>query len=183
MRGTTRLRQRLNASSRCPVYELVRDGRSEVAAPASTPDALQLLRSDHRSIGRLLDDCAALARRRSSSRADRSGLLMRLGALLMTHARVEEELFYPLLRTPPWVVDDARNDHVAIELHFRRLHIGGLSAADFGVRVATLSQLLQKHFAEEEQQLFEHARALPLHALGARMAARRAALLGDPGED
>jgi hemerythrin superfamily protein len=166
----------------------VRGPRPSGTAPAresapSTQDALQLLRADHRRIDALLNDCARLAGARSSSRADRSGLLMRLGALLLAHAQIEKELFYPALAAAPMAVDDAHTDHDEIEAQFKRLNIGELPASDFGERVATLAQLVREHLAEEERELFPRAQPLDLRELGTRMALRRAQLLGDQGED
>jgi iron-sulfur cluster repair protein YtfE (RIC family) len=169
------------------VSEVAGKGAAGAAPPregaASTQDALQLLRADHRRIDALLNDCARLAGERSSSRADRSGLLMRLGALLLAHAQIEKELFYPALEAAPMAIDDAHTDHDEIEAQFRRLNIGELPASDFGKGVATLTQLVREHVAEEEQQLFPHAQPLDSQELGTRMALRRAQLLGDQGED
>jgi len=166
----------------------VRGSRPNGTAPArdaapSTQDALQLLRADHRRIDGMLNDCARLASARSSSRADRSGLLMRLGALLLAHAQLEKELFYPALAAAPMAVDDAHTDHDEIEAQFKRLNIGELPASEFGERVAALARLVREHVAEEERELFQRARPLDLHELGTRMALRRGQLLGDQGED
>lgn len=152
-------------------------------APASTQDALQLLRTDHHRIDQLLQDCARLARGHSSSPADRSGLLARLGALLLAHARVEEELFYPALAAEPMAIEDAHTDHDEIEAQFRRLNLATLSAGDFAAGIVVLSELVREHVAEEEQRLFAHALALDLQELGTRIALRRAELLGIQGED
>jgi hypothetical protein len=153
-------------------------------APAATQDALQLLRADHCRIDRLLEDCARLARGRvSSSPVDRSGLLARLGVLLLAHARIEEELFYPALSAAPMAVGDARTDHDQVEVQFKRLNIGSLSTVDFDAGITVLSGLVHEHVVEEEEHLFAHAHALDLQELGARIALRRAELLGIQGED
>ena len=155
------------------------DGRPVALLPEpSSSDALALLRDDHRHIEAMLQDCAALGDGRPSE-ADRSGLLMRLGAMLLNHARLEEELFYPALQLSAMAREDARTDHMEIELQFRQLAIGGLSDAEFRARTATLTQLVSGHVLAEEEQLFPRAGALSLE-LGPRMARRRAELLGDP---
>jgi hemerythrin superfamily protein len=152
-------------------------------ASASTQDALHLLRGDHRRIDALLDDCARLAGGRSSSAADRSGVLARLAVLLLAHAQVEEELFYPALAAAPMAVEDAHTDHEQIEILLKRLNAGTPSPSEFAEGIAALSTVVREHLAEEEQQLFAHAHTLDLQELGVLMALRRAELLGMQGED
>jgi Hemerythrin HHE cation binding domain len=152
---------------------------------ASTQDALQLLRADHRRIEALLDDCTRLASDEtgSHSSADRSGLVARLGALLQSHAQVELELFYPALDATPESVEVARQEHACITELLGRVVAAEQAHPAFGQQVAALGQAVRAHVSDEEEHLFATAGSMDLQAVGARMAVRRAELMGEQGVD
>lgn len=157
-----------------------------VSAPApSTQDALQLLRSDHQRIEALLRDCLRLAvdERGLAPSADRNGCLERLAALLQVHAQIECELFYPLLKVDELVRDCAELDHDEILVQLQALLAHAPPQRDFERQVEALAQLVRRHIAHEEGQLFRRLGSADLDALGAEMAVRRGALLGEQGAD
>ena len=54
---------------------------------------------------------------------------------------------------------------------------------DFERHLGALAQLIRKHIAMEEAQLFRRLASTDLDALGAQLSLRRSALLGEQGAD
>ncbi len=154
------------------------------AAP-STQDALQLLRGDHQRIEALLRDCLRLAvdERGLPPSADRNGCLERLAALLQVHSQIEGELFYPLLKVSALERDSAQLDHDEILVQLQATLAHAPPQDDFERQMGALAHLIRRHIAHEEGQLFRRLRSPDLEALGAQMAVRRGALLGEQGAD
>lgn len=153
------------------------------AAAPSTQDALQLLHADHRRIDAMLSDCERLAASDEASSADRSGLVSRLGALLIAHGQMEQQLFYPALRVARREIEQAEQAHADIARQLEQLSASGSSAAEFKERIAALAAAVRAHVSAEEAQLFAGAEGLDLHALGTSLAMRRGELLGEQGVD
>ncbi len=152
--------------------------------PASTQDALEVLRSDHKRLQALFSEYARLTAQEAVA-ADRGGLLARIGALLRAHVRIEEEVFYPALQDEGNAERDAaRAHHAGLLDALTALAEGDPSDAAFDARVAKLGEQVKAHAAHVERHLFPQAEAsLDLKALGTRLALRRGELLGDQGED
>ncbi len=157
-----------------------------VSPPApSTQDALQLLRSDHQRIEALLSDCLHLAvqERGLLPSADRNGCLERLAALMQVHAQIERELFYPQLKVDALERDSAQLDHDEMLVQLKALLAHAPLQDDFERQLEALAQLIRKHIALEEGQLFRRLASADLDALGAQLAIRRGELLGEQGAD
>lgn len=154
-------------------------------ASASTQDALQVLGDEHRRIEALLADCERLAADGQASSADRSGVVSHLGALLIAHAQMEQQLFYPAIGAPASEADAAIREHEAVEQQLERLSVADAPASAFASGVAALAQAVRAHLRHEEDRLFARARAsgIDLQALGTQLALRRGELLGDQGVD
>lgn len=158
------------------------------SAGASSQDALELLRADHRRIDKLIADCERLSAvgdtaADSGSDADRAGLVSRLAAVLKAHAQVEDELFYPALPAQAGVIGQARGDHAEMAALLQDLAQAQGDPAAYARSCAALAMAVRDHVVREEAELFPTARALDLAALGAHMAVRRAELLGEQGAD
>lgn len=154
------------------------------AAP-TTQDALQLLRSDHQRIEALLRDCLHLSveERGNPPSADRNGCLERLAVLMQVHAQIERELFYPLLKVDALQSDSAQLDHDEMMVQLNALLAHAPPQDDFERHLGALAQLIRKHIAMEEAQLFRRLASTDLDALGAQLAIRRGELLGEQGAD
>ncbi|MEO5771796.1 MAG: hemerythrin domain-containing protein [Burkholderiaceae bacterium] len=155
------------------------------AAASSTQDALDLLRADHQRADAMLADCERLAGNHDASAADRSGLVSRLGALLIAHAQMEQQLFYPVLGLNAAQLEQVTAEHAAVEASLQGLSDPEADAAAFTSRIAALAQQVRAHVKTEEAEYFPKAGAagIDLHALGTQMALRRGELLGDQGID
>ncbi|HEY2818087.1 MAG TPA: hemerythrin domain-containing protein [Casimicrobiaceae bacterium] len=139
--------------------------------------ALDLLHDEHVAL------LATFERLRTGAAASRkiSKILTSACHMLLRHAQIEQELFYPALRGVSGLddlLDAARIEHRTMnELIFELINArprNGLRAA----RIEALAMYVAHHFREEEEKLFPRARAagIDLTALRRRIIERSAEL-------
>ena len=147
-----------------------------------TPDALQLLRSDHAEVKELFDRFEKLGQ--DGPREERFDIAREACAKLTVHATVEEEIFYPAAREVPGadaLLNEAEVEHgTAKELIAK---IDGMDADDemFDANFTVLSEYIKHHVKEEEGELFPKIQKsdLDLDALGEQMVERKDALMAE----
>ena len=137
--------------------------------------ATRLLASQHRQVLALVKKAAA-----AQDVETRRRLLQAIEHHLTTHARIEEDLFYPAVRelateNAEEMVDKALQEHRVVGLVLAELL--GVDPADerFEVDLTVLEGLVEHHAEEEEREMFRLAEKLDeaqLEELGDRMAAR-----------
>ena len=148
-------------------------------------DALELLHADHKEVRKLLDE---LAKTTNAATKKRSELLTKIGAELRAHAKIEEEIFYPAVRSAAGTkehekqIAEAFEEHRAVEdLVLPDLEKTDTGTVEFGGRAKVLKELVEHHADEEEDELFETAKDVlskeELVELGERMLARKQELL------
>ena len=136
-------------------------------------DALTLLKTDHDKVKTMLADGEATTDRAEKTRTD---LFAELKAEMMLHERIEEEIFYPALKSHPKakdiVLEGYEEHHVVDEI------MGELEATDatdetWGAKFKVMKENIEHHIEEEEGEMFKTARQVfdadELDALGARM--------------
>ena len=133
------------------------------------PDAVALLKQDHRSVEKLFD------------RFEKSGdaeIVRRICQELRAHTALEEELVYPLLadQVDRTLARQAKEDHRRSKQLVERIE--RWRVADGGLRdlVAELKKVVLEHVEEEEGELFPTMeRQIPskLAGLGEALAERR----------
>jgi hemerythrin superfamily protein len=150
---------------------------------AHTPrpiDALDVLEADHRAIEQLFD---AFERAERNDFERKNTLAQRACELLTIHAIVEEEMLYPAAQEALGAdqridVDEAYVEHFLVKTLIERF--ASLKAGDdgFDATFKVLKENATYHIEEEETTLFPEVRRtqMDLVAIGARMAARKAAL-------
>ncbi|MBC8640895.1 hemerythrin domain-containing protein [Caballeronia sp. EK] len=150
---------------------------------AHTPrpiDALDMLEADHRAIEQLFD---AFERAERNDFERKNALVQRACELLTIHAIVEEEMLYPvaqnaLAEDQRIDVDEAYVEHFLVKTLIERF--ANLKAGDdgFDATFKVLKENTTHHIEEEETTLFPEVRKtqMDLVAIGAKMAARKAAL-------
>jgi hemerythrin superfamily protein len=154
-------------------------------APAP-PDAIALLKADHRTVRALL---AQLVETTARGPKARLALLERVRAELVAHTAIEEEIFYPALREAGTRAGDEAMYFEALEEHraagdlvLPDLVATPAASTAFKGRAKVLRELVDHHAREEEKQMFARARQLldaaTLADLGVEMARRKAELLG-----
>jgi hemerythrin superfamily protein len=150
---------------------------------AHTPrpiDALDMLEADHRAIEQLFD---AFERAERNDFERKNALVQRACELLTIHAIVEEEMLYPvaqkmLAEDQRIDVDEAYVEHFLVKTLIERF--ANMKAGDdgFDATFKVLKENTTHHIEEEETTLFPEVRKtqMDLVAIGAKMAARKAAL-------
>ena len=148
----------------------------------ATQDALDLLQADHNQLKGLFDSFDQLCQRQTSV-FEKAAMARAICMYLSIHTQVEAELFYPALRG---AVGAAVFPHrTAAEPLTKDLiaRISAMQPADplCDARVAVLGSAIAHHVLYEEREIFPMARrsCVDLQALGARMQARKSALLAE----
>ncbi|MFJ4090750.1 hemerythrin domain-containing protein [Kitasatospora sp. NPDC089913] len=146
------------------------------------PDILGEFTAEHRAVEDLLVRIeAGLAEDRAPG-----ALLDQLTDLLLSHCAAEEEHLFPLVQhdVPDGgaVVFRCIHDHLAIGQYLADLQALPSGDPALGILLSGLTEVLRRHLATEEKQLFTAARkALPAAeraALGERLRAERAEIAG-----
>ncbi len=149
----------------------------------SAPDALDLLRADHDKVKQLFHDFDEL---KGSDDDDerKAELVDEICYELTLHTMVEEEIFYPTLRSA--IADDTLMDEADVEHAGARELISQLEVMypgddHFDATVTVLGEEVAHHIDKEENDLFEAARAagIDLQELGERLTARKEELDDD----
>jgi hemerythrin superfamily protein len=151
---------------------------------SDTPDALDLLRSDHKEVDGLFKDFEAA--REDKKAAMRRGLVAQICDALTVHAKIEEEIFYPALRRneddAANLVDEATVEHQTVKALVVELESASPDDDLYDAKVKVLSEYAKHHVKEEEGEMFPLARKsdLDLETLGADLLARKEALAASP---
>src|SRR6185369_3758440 len=164
----------------------VRRGGRSAAAPSPdrmlrrTPmDAIALLETDHRKVKRLLNELESTTERGVKTRTE---LFATIKGELTLHEVVEEEIFYPALKSHPKAQDivlEAYQEHHVVDLLMGELEALDVSDETWGAKAIVMKENIEHHIDEEEGEMFTQARRVfdrqELDDLGARMEARKAA--------
>ena len=143
----------------------------------ATKDAIALLKADHEAVNQLF---AEYEKTRSVS--TRMGLVAEICNALSVHAQIEEEIFYPAVKTAlkdKLLVPEATVEHTTVKELIGQLKGVEPDGEMYDAKVKVLSEYVKHHVKEEQNEMFPKAKAssLDMAELGARMAARKDALL------
>lgn len=156
------------------------------AAVSRQADAAALLRADHKLVSGLFADYA-----KARSAEKKQQLVTRICAELSVHAQIEEEIFYPAVKRAlkdKVLVPEATVEHASLKALIARIEAMEPGSEMFEATVKVLSEYVEHHVKEEQNEMFPKANAarLDMVALGARMAKRKTEILeqrsalGDP---
>ena len=141
----------------------------------ATPDAIALLKEDHRKVEGLFEK---FEKARDEDR--KKALAREICTELTIHAMIEEEIVY--LACQDKIEDEDLLDESYVEHDGAKVLIseimGNMNAKFFEAKVTVLSELIKHHVKEEERRsegLFAQARdaGLDVEALGDRLKARK----------
>ena len=162
--------------------------RGEPMAPTGSaqdgpPDALAFLRADHAQLRLLFARCDDL-RGLEDAEEKLAELIDDLCDALVVHTMIEEELFYPALRTSSGddeLFDDAELEHAGVRELISQLEVMYPGDEHFEATLAVLADEVAHHIEQEENEMFALARTagVDLSALGRRLALRKAQLEED----
>jgi hemerythrin-like domain-containing protein len=148
-------------------------------------DAISLLKDDHQTVRKLLNELAETTNRAEKTRPE---LLATIAMEIRVHSAIEEEIFYPAFKAAGEKADDGKMYFEALEEHRAagELVLPDLLETDvtsdqFSGRAKVLKELIEHHAGEEEKEMFPRARELlskeELIALGDQMLQRKTELL------
>jgi hypothetical protein len=138
-------------------------------------NALALMKSDHDRMKDLLDEALDADEPR-----ERVELLHKIRAELMAHERMEEDVFYPALRSSAAandVVLEGYEEHHVIDLILDELLDVPEESDEWKAKLKVLQENVEHHIEEEEGEMFAKAKqvfaAEMLEHLGAMMEASK----------
>jgi hypothetical protein len=149
-------------------------------------DAIALLKADHDKVKKLLTELESTTERGVKSREQ---LYTTIRREMTAHEIIEEEIFYPTLKTHPKAVDivlEGYEEHHVMDLLMGELDELPYDDETWGPKAKVMQENIEHHIEEEESDMFVKARQVfdraELDDLGVRMAARKKEALGDPEE-
>jgi len=144
------------------------------------PDAVALLKADHRKVEDLFEK---FEKTRDGER--KKALVLQICTELTVHATIEEEIFYPACKgqiEDEDLLDESYVEHDGAKVLIAELVASGPDAEFYDAKVTVLSELIKHHVKEEEKRsegLFAEAKeaGLDTGALGERLLARKQELM------
>jgi hypothetical protein len=140
-------------------------------------DALELLKTDHDKVKRLLTELESTTERGVKTR---HALFATIKGELTVHEIIEEEIFYPELKGNPKAKDivlEAYEEHNVVDTLMRELESTPVEDETWGAKAKVMKENIEHHIEEEEGEMFKQARQVfdgsELDELGARMADRK----------
>lgn len=158
--------------------------KSSSSSSAAT-DALALLKQDHREVDEMFKEFD-----KSDDDDEKGELAEKICKALTVHAQIEEEIFYPASREAVGeddldMLDEAEVEHGSLKQLIEDLEGMGPQDDLYDATVTVLGEYVRHHVKEEEGEMFKKVKAagVDLKELGARMAARKAELMGEETEE
>jgi hemerythrin superfamily protein len=150
-----------------------------MAESKKTPDAVALLKADHRAVEELFEKYE-----KASGEGRKQKLAEQICMELTVHAKIEEEIFYPACegKVEEDLLKEAYVEHDAAKLLIAQIEAGGPGDEFYDAKVTVLQEEIEHHVEEEEKRvegIFAQARkaGLDMDALGEQLAARKAELI------
>ena len=140
-------------------------------------DAIALLKADHEAVSHLFAEYE-----KTRSVPNKKALVAEICTALSVHAQIEEEIFYPAVKTAlkdKLLVPEATVEHASVKDLIAQLEGIEPDGEMYDAKVKVLSEYVKHHVKEEQNEMFTKAKAssVDLVELGARMAARKDDLL------
>jgi Hemerythrin HHE cation binding domain len=136
-------------------------------------DALELLTKDHAKVKGLLEELEGTD---DSDTGERERLYRRVRKEMETHEAIEEEIFYPALKSHPKAKDivlEGYEEHHVVDEIMGELEATDVTDETWGAKFKVMKENIEHHIEEEEGEMFKQARQVfdtdELEELGARM--------------
>ena len=140
-------------------------------------DAITMLKADHDKVKGLLSDLESTTERGVKTREE---LFATIKGEVTIHEVIEEEIFYPALKSHPKAKDivlEAYEEHHVVDLLMGELESLDVSDPTWGAKAIVMKENIEHHIEEEEGEMFPQARQVfdrqELQDLGDRMAERK----------
>ena len=140
-------------------------------------DAVTLLKDDHDTLKKILNDLDSTTERGVKTREE---LFTRVRRELEVHEAIEEEIFYPALKEHPKAKDlvlEAYEEHNVVDMVMAEIQDTPYDDETWGAKLTVMKENIEHHIEEEEGEMFPQAREVfersELQELGDRMAERK----------
>jgi hemerythrin superfamily protein len=164
----------------------INPSRASARNQARAPDAIALLKQDHRTVEELFEEFE------DTEDGEGIEIAQRICQLLTVHAQMEEEILYPAAKDAlsgdeeeSALVWEAEVEHASAKDLIAKIE--GMQEQDeaYNATVKVLSEYIKHHVKEEERELFPALKKseLDLKELGARLFERKQALMRELGMD
>ena len=129
-------------------------------------DAIALLKADHRKVEELFKEVSGLA---DSATSARQKLFKQIDEELTVHAKLEETIFYPALKSKAksdkdddakQEVLEAYEEHAIVKELLKKLEGTEPKDETYEAKLQVLSELVKQHVHEEEHEMIKQAREL-----------------------
>lgn len=159
--------------------ETRRSTSKSAAKRVAAPDAIKLLKDDHREVEGWFEEFE-----KTSSGGKKGKLAKQICTALKVHTQIEEEFFYVACREAGIeddMMDEADVEHDGAKKLIAEIEAGKPGDDHWDAKVHVLSEMIKHHVKEEEQRdgMFAKAKKadLDLDVLGEQMAARKKELM------
>ena len=146
-------------------------------------DAITMLKADHDKVKRLLNELET-----ERGVKTREELFATIKGELSVHETIEEEIFYPALKSHPKAKDivlEGYEEHHVVDMVMAELEGLDVSDETWGAKATVMKENVEHHIEEEEGEMFKQARQVfdrrELDELGARMAERKTSAQAELG--
>jgi hemerythrin-like domain-containing protein len=140
-------------------------------------DAIALLKADHDKVKELLAQLEKTTERGVKTRQE---LFATIKGEMVVHEAIEEEIFYPELKSHPKAKDivlEGFQEHHVVDLLMGELESLDVGDETWGAKAVVMKENIEHHIEEEEGEMFKTARSVfdkaELEELGARMEQRK----------
>jgi hemerythrin superfamily protein len=148
---------------------------------AEKPDAIALLKADHRVVEDLFAKFEA-----AKGDGQKRKLAQQICLELTVHTKIEEDIFYPACEgaVEEDLINEAYVEHDGAKVLIAEIEGGGPDDQFYDAKVKVLSEMIEHHVKEEEQRvegMFAQARkaGLDMDDLGQRMADEKQRLIAE----
>ena len=142
-------------------------------------EATALLRADHKSVSALF---AEYEKTRLTEK--KKQLVSKICTELSVHAQVEEEIFYPAVKSAlkdKVLIPEATVEHATLKALIAEVEGVDPDGEMFDAKVKVMAEYVKHHVKEEQNEMFPKAKSsrLDMMELGAALAARKAELVAE----
>jgi hemerythrin superfamily protein len=155
------------------------DARPRKTASKAAPDAIALLKADHREVEGWFDDFE-----KTKSESKKQKLADQICLALKVHTEIEEEIFYPACReagVEEDTMDEADVEHDGAKKLIAEIEANKAGGDHFDAQVHVLGEMIKHHVKEEEGRdgMFAKAKKtdLDMEELGEQLKQRKAQLM------
>lgn len=136
--------------------------------PVAYEDAVNLLDADHKAVKQMFMAYAALCDDGAPA-SHKLVLARRICQTLSVHAQIEEEIFYPPVRTAlhdDTLMDEALAEHAEAKQLIARIEAMKATSPAYDTTVKQLGKLIDAHVLKEREQIFLNASRAALDLRG-----------------